>query len=470
MRRIMRSGLVAGWVGLFIVLPLLLSGLGGNGVVSAQTPVPAGWSTVDVTLTTGANGTVDNLELSLQGKTPSTYAVMLDSPGDLQPGMVNTYQFTVPYDFCDLFQFRLTLYPAIVSPVDDWLGDTMTISINGLEVWYNAAMDDSGPLTAGGWRGGRWDQTAEYRSHCPMTEVNLTFVTGDDGTVDPFAFFLEGGYSASPYRYYADIPGDLMAGQTDTYSFLVPMDFCQMTGWRLEKYTTGGVDDSWLPNEIHLTLDGEVLFYDTVFYEVGTITAGSYRAGTWDGTQVYQDRCASLALAPGLVMTPVLMLSPLPQLAAGSSVITPIPLAVQPADVLPPVVLDNGQMAVEPPPALNLPPVQVQPGVAATLAPAPALVPPPAQGQQTTCPGFMASRLVTGQQGRVTPGEPNNLRAQASDQSARLGQIPGGGVFTVLAGPVCDPQGMAWWQVNYNGVVGWTSEGQGTIYWTEPIP
>ncbi|MEW6580273.1 MAG: PA14 domain-containing protein [Chloroflexota bacterium] len=83
------------------------------------------------------------------------------------------------------------------------------------------------------------------------------------------------------------------------------------------------------------------------------------------------------------------------------------------------------------------------------------------------CPGFLPSRLAPGMWGRVTPGLPNNLRAQPSLSAAWIGQIPGGGLFRVLGGPVC-ANNSAWFQVNYNGLVGWTMEGQGAAYWLEP--
>jgi hypothetical protein len=91
-------------------------------------------------------------------------------------------------------------------------------------------------------------------------------------------------------------------------------------------------------------------------------------------------------------------------------------------------------------------------------------VPP---NQPTTCPGFMPSRLLANYSGRVTPGDANNLRAQPSSSAERVGQIPGGDYFFVLAGPTC-AENTAWWQVDYNGTVGWTAEGQGTTYWLEP--
>jgi hypothetical protein len=86
-----------------------------------------------------------------------------------------------------------------------------------------------------------------------------------------------------------------------------------------------------------------------------------------------------------------------------------------------------------------------------------------------TCSGFLPSRLVIGEQGRVTPGDPNNVREFPSASGTLVGQIPGEGVFDVLEGPECDPAGRAWWKVNYEGIEGWTVEGQGDQYYVEPV-
>lgn len=86
-----------------------------------------------------------------------------------------------------------------------------------------------------------------------------------------------------------------------------------------------------------------------------------------------------------------------------------------------------------------------------------------------TCPGFMPSRLLVNQNARVTPGQPNNIRAEPRRQSSKLGEIPGNAVFYVFEGPVCDTEGRAWWRVDYNGIVGWTAEGEGNKYFTEPL-
>src|SRR5690606_4079900 len=75
--------------------------------------------------------------------------------------------------------------------------------------------------------------------------------------------------------------------------------------------------------------------------------------------------------------------------------------------------------------------------------------------QTSPCAGSPVTRLSIGMQGRVTPGLPNNMRESATTTSQRVGQIPAGGVFTVLYGPQCG-NNLTWWQVNYNGVIGWT--------------
>ncbi|MDX2162233.1 MAG: hypothetical protein SF162_12980 [bacterium] len=78
-------------------------------------------------------------------------------------------------------------------------------------------------------------------------------------------------------------------------------------------------------------------------------------------------------------------------------------------------------------------------------------------------------RLVVGERGRVLPGDPNNVRDQPSASGVRVGQIPGGGHFTVLEGPVC-AEGYNWWRIQTADVSGWTVEGADGDYWVEPLP
>lgn len=103
-------------------------------------------------------------------------------------------------------------------------------------------------------------------------------------------------------------------------------------------------------------------------------------------------------------------------------------------------------------PTLNMP---------ATSQPLPSATP--------SCPGVITPRLRVNGMARVTPGDPNNLRAQPSTSATRLGTIPGGSIFTVLEGPYCPGDGFVWWRVEFNGQVGWTVEGQNNTYYTEPV-
>ncbi len=89
------------------------------------------------------------------------------------------------------------------------------------------------------------------------------------------------------------------------------------------------------------------------------------------------------------------------------------------------------------------------------------------------CPGNLPQRLTIGKAGRVVSATGNALNSQPAapskdPNSKRLGTIPPKGVFTVVEGPTC-AGGYTWWKVNYNGTIGWTSEGDSQTYWLEPL-
>jgi len=85
-----------------------------------------------------------------------------------------------------------------------------------------------------------------------------------------------------------------------------------------------------------------------------------------------------------------------------------------------------------------------------------------------TCNGIV-SRLYVGLTAQVTPGLPNNLRAQPGESGEYLGEIPPGFPFQIVGGPECN-SGLQWWQVNYQGTIGWTAEaGSVEDYWLEPV-
>jgi hypothetical protein len=91
------------------------------------------------------------------------------------------------------------------------------------------------------------------------------------------------------------------------------------------------------------------------------------------------------------------------------------------------------------------------------------------QGQSATsvCSGALPIRLTVGQPARVTPGAANNIRSAPSLSAQKIGQIPGEAGFSVLEGPVCG-DGLNYWRVSYNGIIGWTAEGNDQEYWVEP--
>lgn len=86
---------------------------------------------------------------------------------------------------------------------------------------------------------------------------------------------------------------------------------------------------------------------------------------------------------------------------------------------------------------------------------------------QDGCAGSLPPRLTVGQQAQVTPGAANRVRAEPSLDAEQIGEIPGGERFTIVAGYTC-ADGFTWWQVDYNGVIGWTVESGNNTYWTTP--
>src|SRR5262249_53873709 len=80
----------------------------------------------------------------------------------------------------------------------------------------------------------------------------------------------------------------------------------------------------------------------------------------------------------------------------------------------------------------------------------------------------LTPRLQIGIQARRVPGDANNLREIPAASGRLLATLPSEGVVTVLDGPRCSGDG-TWWQVNFNGTVGWTVEGNNGEYFLEPV-
>jgi serine/threonine-protein kinase len=124
-----------------------------------------------------------------------------------------------------------------------------------------------------------------------------------------------------------------------------------------------------------------------------------------------------------------------------------------------------------------LTPVVFTPFVPVFSTPTPTFVAVLATATPITCPGFLPSRLVIGEYGRIMPGDPNRLRETPNGRI--LTQIYANETFKILDGPICDTardgSGLAWWKVEYisprdgRTYIGWTAEGSGSTYWIDPI-
>lgn len=82
---------------------------------------------------------------------------------------------------------------------------------------------------------------------------------------------------------------------------------------------------------------------------------------------------------------------------------------------------------------------------------------------------YLPQRLTTSIQARVAAGPPVIQRGEPSDNGAVSGEIPAQAVVSIVTGPVC-ADGQVWWQVDYDGRVGWAVEGRDGTYWLEMIP
>jgi serine/threonine protein kinase/formylglycine-generating enzyme required for sulfatase activity len=106
-----------------------------------------------------------------------------------------------------------------------------------------------------------------------------------------------------------------------------------------------------------------------------------------------------------------------------------------------------------------------------TVVPAPTSQPPTATVfvPLIDCLGSPPSRLYVGMQATVLDTEPNSIRVRPQSAEIR-GQIFAGAIFNIIGGPQCDSASrLTWWQVEYNGVTGWTAEGKGDVYWIGPV-
>ncbi len=107
------------------------------------------------------------------------------------------------------------------------------------------------------------------------------------------------------------------------------------------------------------------------------------------------------------------------------------------------------------------------PGQAAT----PTITPFPTLEGGDICPNSpIPSRVSVGSGAIVEAGGvANRIRSEASTTADIVGYMEPGQAFQVIGGPTCDPETLIrFWKVDFNGLQGWTAEGEGEEYYIAP--
>jgi len=105
-----------------------------------------------------------------------------------------------------------------------------------------------------------------------------------------------------------------------------------------------------------------------------------------------------------------------------------------------------------------------------TATPLPTVIPttPTPLPGRVLCSGALLARLEVGQSAQVAAHTPAPIHAAPRTTSTILAQIDPGQPVSVIGGPECG-EGLVWWQVDYQMLVGWMPEGHNETYWLEPL-
>jgi len=136
--------------------------------VRPTTPPPRATTVVTLTLVTGNDGTEDDPVFELYGSfAGSPHRVVLNRSGTFRPNQTDTFQFTVPSEFCSITSYRLTK-PAGKSGDDPWFLKEIYITLNGKLISFNRAVGSFSPITSTSFPpNGNWTGTALYKELCP---------------------------------------------------------------------------------------------------------------------------------------------------------------------------------------------------------------------------------------------------------------------------------------------------------------
>ncbi len=86
------------------------------------------------------------------------------------------------------------------------------------------------------------------------------------------------------------------------------------------------------------------------------------------------------------------------------------------------------------------------------------------------CPRVLPAQALVGEYAHITVvGTRNRIRREAGTDSQHIGFIPLGELVEVIGGPDCE-DGFTWYQVEYDGIIGWTAEADDEDYWVLRLP
>jgi len=88
------------------------------------------------------------------------------------------------------------------------------------------------------------------------------------------------------------------------------------------------------------------------------------------------------------------------------------------------------------------------------------------QSDVEDCSEVLPPHLIVGQPAQVAPENASRIRTFPSLEDFILGQSEGGETVVVINGPVCNDN-FQWWFVDYEGLMGWSAEGDDDGYWLE---
>lgn len=284
-------------------------------------PTPGSVS-VKVTFVTGSDGTIDPVVIRLRDRGwdgTTVFAFTIDEP--LLAGQRQTFETTAPIRYCDTSAFAMSKMTGIDGVDDFWLLEDIYLSIDGVVVYWNRPLSGrpGTNITASGedfvdgfGYFGTWGARADYLERCERSQpapqptplptpvappgsisISVTFVTASDGTADGVVFRLLDRSSSADTIFAFHISGPLLAGQRQTFSTSAPISYCDTSGFALTKLVgADAADDFWFLSEIHVTVDGDLVFSNSVADRLVTSSGWGYWAwNAWGETSGFLERC-----------------------------------------------------------------------------------------------------------------------------------------------------------------------------------